>query len=63
MIKELINLLPVQQRKQLMFAFEQNTYQIITLDDDKFLGVNVADVAHLVVEETAGAFSYGSITK
>ena len=63
MIKELLNLIPDQQRKQLMFAFEQNTNQIITLDDDKFLGVNVPDVSHLAIEETAGAFSYGSILK
>ena len=46
-----------------MFAFEQNTDQIITLDNDRFLGVNISDVEHLVVEEEAGAFSYGYIKK
>lgn len=63
MIKELFNLIPEQQRKQLMFAFENNTDQIITLDDDKFLGVNVPDVDYLEIEEQAGAFSYGRMKK
>ena len=56
-----MGLLPEQQRKQLMSAFEQGIDQIVTLKDGKFLGVNIVDVKHLDVEETRGAFSYGRI--
>lgn len=63
MIKELLNELPDQLRRQLMFAFEQGIEQMVELDDNTFLGVNMLNTDKLAVEETAGHFIYGRIIK
>ena len=63
MIKKILNLLPDQQRKQLMCAFEQCVDQLIELDDSKFLAVNIIESDDYIIEEVAGAFSYGRIVK
>jgi len=57
MIKELLALLPDQQRKQLMFAFEQGIEQRIELEDGTLLGVNIFTDG-LDVTEQAGAFTH-----
>ena len=46
-----------------MFAFEQHTDQIIELDGDKFLAVNIVENDDFIIEEVAGAFSYGRIKR
>jgi len=61
MIKQLLEqLLPVQ-KKQLMYAFEQEIAQYIKLDDDIFVGVNVTFLTNLIIEEESGVWACGRL--
>lgn len=63
MLKELLELLPEVQRKQLMYAFENNLGKIIPLDNEKFIGVNIPDTDRFIIEESSGKFACGRIKK
>ena len=61
MIKKILARLTDQQRSQLMTAFEGQFEQYIILHNGKFIGVNVRPIKGLLIEESAGVWSYGSI--
>jgi hypothetical protein len=46
-----------------MLAFENEFEQYIELPDNKFVGVNVGPVQHLIITESAGQWAYGNIKK
>lgn len=60
-IKETLDKLPNEQRRQLMYAFEHGFEQFIKLPDGKFIGVNVAPIKHLEVTESAGNWAIGNV--
>ena len=60
-MRDRLNSLTVDQQRQLQYAFEQSFAQFVEVGDGKFVGVNVAPVAHLEITESAGAWSYGNI--
>lgn len=61
MIKQLLEQLLPAQRKQLMYAFEQEIAQYIELDGGIFVGVHVAFLTNLIVEEESGVWACGRI--
>ena len=60
-IKEILDGLPEQDRRQLYHAFENEFSQYIRIGTDRFLGVNVRPIKHLEITESAGAWAYGKI--
>ena len=60
MIKDILNKLPLEQRRQLMYAFEHQFAQHITLPEGKFIGVNVT-AKNLKITESAGSWFYGEV--
>ncbi len=61
MIKELLNRLQPFERRQLMYAFDQEIAQYIELDGGIFVGVHVEPLKHLVIEEQAGVWACGKV--
>jgi phage-related protein len=62
MLERLNNLTP-KQRQQLQYAFENQIAQYVELSDHKFVGVGIAHLKHLKIEEAAGTWSFGTIVK
>lgn len=62
-IKSVLDSLSTAQRKQLMYAFENEFAQFIKLPEGKFIGVYVRPIKHLKVEASAGNWYYGTIMK
>lgn len=60
-IKTVLDALPDEQRRQLMYAFEHGFEQHVELPGDKFVGVNVKTIKNLEVTESAGNWAYGNI--
>ena len=56
-----LNALEDNERRTLQYAFEQGFGQHIDLGDGKFIGVNVEHIQNLQVDESAGAWAYGTI--
>ena len=54
MIKDILDKLPEEQRKQLMH---------VELPEGKFIGVHVKPVKHLRIRESAGSWHYGDVMK
>ena len=63
MIRDVLNKLPKKQHRQLMYAFEVGVSQYIELAGKKFVGVNLKGVPNLTTEESAGAWSYGTVRR
>lgn len=63
MLKEILDNLDSNKRKQLMYAFEHEFSQLVELEDNKFLGVNVSNLKHLEPIETVSNWTYGRIKK
>ena len=63
MIKEVLEALNDEQRRQLMHAFEHKFEQFIELKYDRFIGVNVSKISHLEVLESAGDWAFGRIRR
>jgi hypothetical protein len=62
-IKEKLESLNEQDKRQLMYAFEHQIEQYIPLPDGNFIGVNVQNVPHLVITESTGVWATGEIKK
>lgn len=61
MIKPVLDSLNSEQKRLLMYAFENGFAQHIKLKGGRFIGVNITNQPTLKVEETAGAWSIGVI--
>lgn len=59
MLKEVLDNLTDEQRKQLMYAFENDLSQHVDLPGGRYIGVNTSHVRHLHASESAGKWSYG----
>jgi hypothetical protein len=65
-IKDVLDGLSDEQRRQLMYAFEHQFSQFIKLPKDtenktKFIGVNVKPIKHLRITEEAGVWATGEV--
>lgn len=61
MIKDIIDRLEPEQKRQLMYAFEHQFAQYVSLPENKFVGVNVSPLKHLEIEKSAGVWAYGTV--
>ena len=62
MIKHALGKITESQRRQLMYAFNEEIPQHVVLEDGvHFLGVHCEGISTLEIIETAGAWSYGRI--
>ena len=60
-IKETIDSLKEYERRQLMYGFENSFSQYICLPGGRFIGVNIGNVKHLEIEQSAGVWALGKI--
>jgi hypothetical protein len=60
-IRDTLDKLPTQAKRQLMYAFEHELSQYVELDHDVFIGVNVGHLKNLDIQQTAGLWSMGKI--
>lgn len=58
-IKEILDSLPAENKRLLMYAFEHGLSQYVELPDNRYIGVNSNGVKHLFIEQAAGAWSTG----
>jgi len=58
-----LNNLTVEQRRQLSYAFENQFSQYVEIGNGKIVGVNVAALKNIKIEESAGTWVYGEIKK
>lgn len=61
MIRELLDKLPSEDRKMLMYAFENLMTKFVVLEDNVFIGVNVSHLPNLKIEEEAGYWACGKV--
>jgi hypothetical protein len=54
-------MLDTKDRRQLMYAFNEEIAQYVELGDGYFLGVHVEPLQNLETIDQAGAWSYGRI--
>jgi phage-related protein len=62
-IKEKLDSLPSNKRKELYLAFENQEPYYVELKDGTYVGVNCKGIKHLIVEEEVGIWSTGHIEK
>lgn len=64
-IKDKIELLTIEQRRQLAHAFDHNFSQYVEFGKNKFVGVNIDTkcTKNLTILNRIGAWSYGEIAK
>ena len=58
-IKGTLDNLKDHERQQLMYGFEHEFAQYVCLDNGTFIGVNVENIQHLEIKETAGCWVVG----
>lgn len=61
MIKELLEKLAPEDRKMLMYAFENLMPKFVVLEGGLFIGVNVTHLPNLKIEEEAGYWACGKV--
>lgn len=62
-IKEILDKLGVEDRRRLIYAFDNHITQHIELSNKKFVGVNVESIPYLKIEQKIGAWASGVIKK
>lgn len=62
-IKQVMEKLTEEEKKQLLYAFEQELPQYIKLPRNKFIGVNVDTIENLKVTGRAGSWAIGYLKK
>ena len=63
MIKEILDNLGSEERRKLIYAFDNGFGQYVELPDNKFVGVNIKSIANLKITEQVGCWSCGRINK
>jgi hypothetical protein len=61
MIRQILDELPEQKRRLLMYAFEHDLGQYVQLDGGKFVGVNIQNIRNLQITESAGKWAVGIV--
>lgn len=60
-VKDILDNLDPKAKQLLMYAFEHEFSQYITLPGNTFIGVNVDPIKHLEIQSKAGAWSIGKV--
>jgi len=58
MIKEVLDILSVEERRRLYHAFDNEIAQHVDLPENHFVGVNIS-APNFEIKEKVGAWSYG----
>jgi hypothetical protein len=61
MIKEILDKLKPDEKRLLMYAFEQDYSQFVRVNTSQFIGVNCHCIKNLEIIESAGKWSIGNI--
>ena len=61
MLRETLNKLSLDDKRQLMYALEEGMAQFVELENKRFIGVYVECLTQLEILESVGAWSYGKI--
>ncbi len=62
-IKEILDELPAESYKALMYSFEHGLTYHVEYKDSRFIGVNVENVPYLKADTQVGFWSVGRIAK
>jgi len=60
-IKDLLGGLSSKEKALLMYAFEHDLSQYVTLKGNGFIGVNVTHIQHLEIEQSTGVWAAGKV--
>lgn len=60
-IKDRLDNLKEEERRQLFYAFDHEFSQMVKSDDGTFVGVNIRPSEKLEIIDQVGAWSYGRI--
>jgi len=62
-LKELLDSLPESERGALEYSFENGLTYYVMLDNERYIGVNTRNVAHLIpdMEKSVGVWSVGKV--
>jgi len=63
MLRDIIKALGEADRKQLLYALEQELTSWVKLPEQKFVGVNITTLPQLTIIESQGPWSYGAINE
>ena len=61
-IKDVLQSVPMEQQRQLMYALDNGMSYMIKMPDGKILGVYISGVKGISVIEKAGVWVYGETT-
>lgn len=61
MIKDYLDKLKPEEKRQIMYAFEHQFSQRIFIDEKRFLGVNIRPSKNIKIIESVGVWSYGEV--
>lgn len=63
-IKTILSTLEQKKKDQIQYAFEQGLVnQYVEYEPGRFIGVNIQNLPNLIIEQTAGSYSAGSIVQ
>ena len=62
-IKSALEKITPEDKKRLLYAFDNNFCQVVGLSNQRFIGVNCKHVVNLKITEQKGAWATGVITK
>lgn len=60
-IKETLTSLTDKERRLLMYAFEHSLSQYVSIQDNRFIGVNVTHIRSLEINQEAGVWAVGKV--
>jgi len=62
-LKEALDKLEVEERRRLIYAFDNHITQHIELPNKRFVGVNVESIPNLKIQQKIGVWAMGVIKK
>lgn len=61
LINNQIEKLTPQEKKAIIYAFENQQPYYVKLEDNRFVGVHITSEPNLIIEEVVGAWSLGRL--
>ncbi len=59
MLREVLDSLSIEQRRQLSYALDNEVGAVVKLPDGKFVGINIHPTPNMRVVEQVGDWTYG----
>ena len=61
LIRDRLDALPPPKRAQLLYALQHELAQYVRVGESDFIGVNVAGIANLSIQEQTGPWAIGKV--